>query len=88
MATGALLTLISWYRTNTGERTCGSSPVAGTRATATYHRRVLRESGGTREHRVGRYKAVGFRRAGLDTRFPGLLDAILAATATPRRDER
>ncbi|WP_199826487.1 hypothetical protein [Streptomyces sp. WM4235] len=41
---------------------------------------MLRESGVTREHKVGRHKAVELRRADLDTRFPGLLDAVLAAT--------
>ncbi|MFJ9078308.1 hypothetical protein ACIRO3_24190 [Streptomyces sp. NPDC102278] len=41
---------------------------------------MLRESGVTREHKVGRYKAVEPHRADLDTRFPGLLDAVLADT--------
>lgn len=66
--------------TSTGERTCGSFPVEVTKATATHHWRVLRESGITREHKVGRYKAVELRREDLDSRFPGLLDAILNAT--------
>ena len=39
-----------------------------------------REAGLTREHKQGRCKAVTLRRADLDTRFPGLLDAVLAAT--------
>lgn len=34
----------------------------------------------TREHKVGRYKAVELRRTDLDARFPGLIDAVLAAT--------
>ncbi|MBB5117993.1 ArsR family transcriptional regulator [Streptomyces eurocidicus] len=63
-----------------GERTCGSLPVEVTKATATFHWRVLRESGITRERKAGRYKAVELRRADLDTRFPGLLDAVLNAT--------
>ncbi|MFE3192469.1 ArsR/SmtB family transcription factor [Nocardia sp. NPDC059240] len=61
-------------------RTCGSFPVAVTKATATFHWRVLRESGITREHKEGRTKTVELRRADLDARFPGLLDAILAAS--------
>ncbi|MGW5121449.1 ArsR/SmtB family transcription factor [Streptomyces noursei] len=60
-----------------GERTCGSLPLDVTKSTATHHWRVLRESGITREHRDGRYKAVTLRRDDLDNRFPGLLDAIL-----------
>lgn len=63
-----------------GERTCGSLPLDVTKATATFHWRVLRESGVTREHKVGRYKAVELRRTDLDARFPGLIDAVLAAT--------
>ncbi|MFD6877764.1 MULTISPECIES: hypothetical protein [unclassified Streptomyces] len=53
-------------------------------ATATFHWRVLRESGITREHKVGRYKAVELRREDLDARFPHLLDAVLAATPPAR----
>ncbi|MEU3751502.1 helix-turn-helix domain-containing protein [Streptomyces olivoreticuli] len=69
-----------------GERTCGSLPLEITKATATHHWRVLRESGITREHKVGRAKAVSLRREDLDTRFPGLLTAVLAATAPARRE--
>ncbi|MFF2555178.1 ArsR/SmtB family transcription factor [Nocardia sp. NPDC058058] len=65
--------------TSTGERTCGSFPVEVTKATATHHWRVLRESGITREQKIGRYKAVELRREDLNARFPGLLDAVLAA---------
>lgn len=63
-----------------GERTCGSLPLEVTKATATHHWRVLRESGITREHKLGRYKAVSLRREDLGDRFPGLLEAVLAAT--------
>ncbi|MFI7001646.1 ArsR/SmtB family transcription factor [Nocardia sp. NPDC050175] len=61
-------------------RTCGSLPVSVTKATATHHWRVLRESGITRERREGRTKLVELRRAELDARFPGLLEVVLAAT--------
>ncbi|WP_327351576.1 ArsR/SmtB family transcription factor [Streptomyces sp. NBC_01304] len=66
------------------ERTCGSLPLEVTKATATHHWRVLRESGITREHKVGRSKAVTLRRDDLETRFPGLLEAVLAASAPTR----
>ncbi|MFE5867846.1 ArsR/SmtB family transcription factor [Streptomyces roseifaciens] len=68
-----------------GERTCGSLPLEITKATATHHWRVLRESGITREHKAGRSKAVSLRREDLDARFPGLLDAVLRA-APPARE--
>ncbi|MGW1071995.1 ArsR/SmtB family transcription factor [Streptomyces sp. NPDC002537] len=68
-----------------GERTCGSLPLEVTKATATHHWRVLRESGITREHKAGRAKAISLRRDDLDARFPGLLEAVLAATAPTRR---
>ncbi|MFF3017199.1 ArsR/SmtB family transcription factor [Streptomyces sp. NPDC057939] len=70
-----------------GERTCGSLPLDVTKATATFHWRVLRESGITREHKAGRYKAVELRREDLDTRFPHLLDAVLAATPPTRNTD-
>ncbi|MGX1880738.1 ArsR/SmtB family transcription factor [Streptomyces sp. NPDC055287] len=62
-----------------GERTCGSLPLAVTKATATHHWRVLRESGITRDHKVGRCTAVELGRDGLDHRFPGLRTAVLDA---------
>ncbi|GGP35872.1 ArsR/SmtB family transcription factor [Streptomyces abikoensis] len=65
---------------STQPRTCGSLPVSVTKATATHHWRVLRESGVTRERREGRTKVVELRRAELDERFPGLLATILAAS--------
>ncbi|MFI9235655.1 ArsR/SmtB family transcription factor [Streptomyces sp. NPDC053079] len=61
-------------------RICGSLPLAITKATATFHWRVLRESGITRERKQGRYKVVELRRDDLETRFPGLLGAVLNAT--------
>jgi DNA-binding transcriptional ArsR family regulator len=60
-------------------RTCGSLPLEITKATATHHWRVLRESGVTQELKEGRTKAVSLRREDLDARFPGLLDAVLGA---------
>ncbi|MEU3059461.1 helix-turn-helix domain-containing protein [Streptomyces subrutilus] len=75
------LGIVRELATSPDGRTCGSLPLEVTKATATHHWRVLRESGVTQEHRTGRYKAVSLRRADLEHRFPGLLDAVLAATA-------
>ncbi len=41
--------------------------------------RVLREAGITRTHVVGARRYISLRRDDLEARFPGLLDAVLAA---------
>ncbi|MFF5932298.1 ArsR/SmtB family transcription factor [Streptomyces sp. NPDC012508] len=48
------------------------------RTTMSHHYRVLRESGVTWTEIEGRTRYVSLRREDLDTRFPGLLDAVLA----------
>jgi DNA-binding transcriptional ArsR family regulator len=49
------------------------------KSTGSHHLRVLREAGviSTRVSGVHRYSTL--RRADLDTRFPGLLDAVIAS---------
>ncbi len=53
------------------------------RSTVTHHTRILREAGVTHTRPEGRNCWISLRRAELDARFPGLLDAIL--TAGPER---
>ncbi|MEU1290383.1 helix-turn-helix transcriptional regulator [Kitasatospora sp. NPDC005856] len=53
------------------------------KSTVSHHMRVLRESGVTTTRVAGRNRFVSLRRADLDARFPGLLDAILTASAAP-----
>ncbi|NKY46139.1 ArsR/SmtB family transcription factor [Nocardia cerradoensis] len=48
------------------------------KSTMTHHWRVLREAGVIRQTPSGREYLVELRRADLDTRYPGLLDAVLA----------
>lgn len=48
------------------------------RSTLTYHTRILREAGVTRTRSQGRSCLICLRREDLDTRFPGVLDAVLA----------
>jgi DNA-binding transcriptional ArsR family regulator len=48
------------------------------KSTVTYHTRILREAGVTRTRPEGRNCWISLRRELLDTRFPGLLDVILA----------
>ncbi|HEX6353887.1 ArsR/SmtB family transcription factor [Actinophytocola sp.] len=48
-----------------------------TAATLSHHFRVLREAGVTTTFVEGRRRWVDLRRADLDQRFPGLLDAVV-----------
>lgn len=49
------------------------------KSTLSHHFKALREAGFTHTRVTGREHAVRLRRADLDARWPGLLDAILAA---------
>ena len=67
-------------------RPCGSFGLPVSKSTATHHMRVLREAGVVRTEPRGTARVSSLRRADLDARFPGLLDAILAqepAVAAP-----
>ena len=63
------------------ERTCSQLqdefelPVS----TASYHLRLLREAGVTRTRAAGTTRHMSLRRDDLETRFPGLVDAITAS---------
>jgi DNA-binding transcriptional ArsR family regulator len=60
-------------------RSCGSFGLAVGKSTASHHFRVLREAGVIRQHDEGRRRMTELRRADVDTRFPGLLDSVIAA---------
>jgi DNA-binding transcriptional ArsR family regulator len=64
-----------------GERACGSIDLPIVKSTCTHHFRVLRESGVIRQRIVGTTRLNSLRREELDSRFPGLLDAVLQAAA-------
>ncbi|MGY2030600.1 hypothetical protein ACW9HR_26090 [Nocardia gipuzkoensis] len=49
-----------------------------TAATASHHWKVLRDAGVTTTFASGRNRLVQLRRADLNERFPGLLDAVIA----------
>ncbi|GAA3765275.1 ArsR/SmtB family transcription factor [Salinactinospora qingdaonensis] len=53
------------------------APVA--KSTLSHHLRVLRDAGVTRTRQEGTRCFVRLRREDLDTRFPGLIEAVLAA---------
>jgi DNA-binding transcriptional ArsR family regulator len=64
-------------------RPCGSFELPVSKSTCTHHFRVLREAGVVEQHEVGTAKLTTLRRDDLDTRFPGLLDAVLHPGAAP-----
>jgi DNA-binding transcriptional ArsR family regulator len=65
-----------------GEASCGTVVLDISKATRSHHFRVLRESGVTHTRTEGTRRWVSLRRDDLDARFPGLLDALLAAQPT------
>ena len=62
-----------------GEIACGTLELGVSPATRSHHFRVLREAGITLTRPSGTHRYVSLRRPELDERFPGLLDAVLAA---------
>lgn len=61
-----------------GESACSPDGVDAPRSTLSNHWRILREAGITETRRVGKARLMSLRRTDLDTRFPGLLAAVLA----------
>jgi len=61
------------------EPSCGMFELGLSKATLSHHFRVLRESGVVRTRLDGRKRLLSLRADDLDARFPGLLDAVLAA---------
>jgi DNA-binding transcriptional ArsR family regulator len=61
------------------ERACGTFPVDVAPSTLSHHFKVLRESGLIQQREEVNRRISTLRRAELDARFPGLLDAVLAA---------
>lgn len=66
---------------NTGDENCigVTDGITIHKSTVSHHFRVLRESGVTETRVDGRNRYVQIRRAALEERFPGLLDAVLKA---------
>ncbi|WP_045300067.1 ArsR/SmtB family transcription factor [Saccharothrix sp. ST-888] len=61
------------------ERACGTFPVDVAPSTLSHHFKVLRESGVIRQRGEANRRLNELRRDELQARFPGVLDAILAA---------
>ncbi len=62
------------------ERTCKSFELPVVKSTCTHHFRVLREAGVIHQRLEGTTRLNSLRRADLDERFPGLVDAVLRAS--------
>ena len=62
-----------------GEQACGVVPLPVSASTRSHHFKILREAGVTVTRVRGTTRLVSLRRADLDARFPGLLDAVLRA---------
>ncbi len=70
------------------ECTCGTFELGLSKATLSHHFRVLREAGVVRTRPDGRKRMLSLRGDDLSTRFPGVLDAIIASSedaAAPAR---
>jgi DNA-binding transcriptional ArsR family regulator len=62
-----------------GESACGTFELGVSKATRSHHFKVLREAGLTRTRAEGTHRYVSLRRDEVDERFPGLLEAVVAA---------
>jgi DNA-binding transcriptional ArsR family regulator len=61
----------------TAEMTCQEILPEVTKSTASHHWKVLREAGVVEQRREGRYLYLRLRREDLDSRFPGVVDAVV-----------
>jgi DNA-binding transcriptional ArsR family regulator len=64
---------------------CGTFELGLSKATLSHHFRVLRESGVVRTRPEGRKRLLSLRAEDLEDRFPGLLNAVLAAKCRKHR---
>jgi DNA-binding transcriptional ArsR family regulator len=64
------------------ELRCGQIELPVTKSTASHHFKILLASGLVSEREQGTSKFMRLRRDELDSRFPGLLESVLSATAS------
>lgn len=69
-----------------GEATCSALDRGRPKSSMSHHFRVLREAGLVRTRTDGPAHMNELRRQDIETRFPGLLQAVLAAKAEPGED--
>ena len=68
------------FRRSIREQPCGTFGLSVAKSTASHHFRVLREAGVIQMRAEGTQYINSLRRKDLDSRFPGLLDAVLLAS--------
>jgi DNA-binding transcriptional ArsR family regulator len=73
------LAIVASLARDCAEQPCKDFDLPVAKSTASHHFRVLREAGVIRQRVAGTTKMTSLRRDDLDARFPGLLDAVLAA---------
>ncbi|WP_245674120.1 ArsR/SmtB family transcription factor [Actinoplanes rectilineatus] len=78
--------IVHQLATGHDDQACIAFDLPVTKSTSTHHFRVLREAGVIRQHYQGTAKLSTLRADDLETRFPGLLPAILTATAAEKAD--
>ena len=73
------LTIVRQLADGHDDQACIAFELPVSKSTSTHHFRVLREAGVISQHYRGTAILNGLRSDALNERFPGLLDAILAA---------
>ena len=69
-----------------GDQPCGTIELPVAKSTASHHFKVLRECGVIHVRQEGTQRCMSLRREDLESRFPGLIEAVLnGARAKPRR---
>lgn len=66
------------------ECSCGSFELPVGKSTCTHHLRVLRQAGVVHQRVEGKTRLNSLRRTDLDSRFAGLLDAVLGSLSDAR----
>jgi DNA-binding transcriptional ArsR family regulator len=77
----AIVYNLARHENDGSELRCGNFNGFGAKSNLAYHFAKLREAGLVRTKIVGTNRYMSLRRKDLDARFPGLIDAILAAAS-------
>lgn len=80
-----LAILVELARSGARSLPCGAFCHLGSKTRLSYHFARLREAGITHTEICGTNRLVSLRRDDLDTLFPGVIDAVLAAAAEPEQ---